>query len=414
MGDAQERVAVVLSGGGARGAYEAGVLSVLLPALDARNERPAVFVGSSAGAINAAAFASLNHLPPQKAAAESIRLWREVRHHSVYRLRPGTALLALAAPRWGRRRATGLLDSAPLAQTLAKAIDWDQLRANVDGGTASVGVVATACTTHRTSVFLDQAPGVPPPGRDDDRSIDYVAVRLQPRHVLASTAIPMLFPAVEIKESTCDDWYVDGGLRHNTPLKPALALGADRVVVIATDPAQPSTPPGGGRENRAPTIADGAVQVLYAVLADNMVEDLRTLARRNDESDAGGAGPDPIRWLFAGPGPDDAGLLGRLVGEVLAGRGGTDGRHRGLRRLTRRAAGRWLAMDPSRREVLSHLFFDADFIDAALRLGQRDAKRAIEKSGSELWTLGSGRPAPARSSGNHHDHRSNGVPTPLG
>lgn len=384
----REGVALVLAGGGARGAYEAGALSVLLPVLEARQQRPTIFLGTSAGAINATAFASLAHLDAKEASAIALERWRGVTARSVYRspLRAGLSSVLdspLGAP---RRHATGLLDTTPLLDTLGELVDWPQLHDNVRSGVVrSVGVVATTWATRQSTVFLEQPPQRSPPPFDGDRAIDYVATTLGPRHVLASCALPVIFPAVAItRPEMGHQWYIDGGVRLNTPIKPALSQRAERVVVVATspgllpEPAQPAPGP-------APGAVGGAAKLLSIVLDDRMLEDLRMMARRNEGSTPMGvAGDDDIPWLFVGPPSDDADHLTRLTGVVLA--GSDRGRPRpALNKLARRAVGQVLARDPARPELLSYLFFDREFIDEAISLGQRHARRALDAGGGLCW-----------------------------
>ena len=374
--------AVVLSGGGARGAYEAGVLSILLPALDGLDMRPDLFVGTSAGAINAVGFASLHHLGAAASSAAVLDLWREVHAGSVFRPPLRATLGRLTGRGDGRRRAGGLLDTAPLTPTLERLVAWDQLHANVDKG-ITVGVGATAAATRDSTVFVETRPGIRPPPRDDNRAITYVATPLEARHVLASSAIPVLFPAVEVQRpAAASGWYFDGGVRLNTQIKPATALGAERVLVVATASADPPSATRHSGASRPPGLAAGAAQLLYAMLDDRMVEDLRTLAKRNEPVADGAV----IPWLFGGPRRDHAGLLGRLVCEVLEGAGPAPRPWRGaLSTLARRQAGRFLAEDPDRGEVVSYLFFDAEFIEGAIRLGRRDAERSLGPDGAPVW-----------------------------
>ena len=119
------------------------------------------------------------------------------------------------------------------------------------------------------------------PSSDDDRPIDYVGVQMQPEHVLASSAIPVLFPAVRVQEpSGTGRWFLDGGLRLNAPLKPALSLDADCLVVVATHPIRDNTTTPEPNP-LPPDVDDILVQLLDIVLVDRMVEDLRTLNKIN-------------------------------------------------------------------------------------------------------------------------------------
>jgi len=383
--------AVVLAGGGSRGAYEAGVLSILLPALEAQGMRPDIYVGTSAGAINAVGFASLSHLGAEACSAAVLDLWKEVHAERVFRppVRAAAGKVVgklLRRPRG--RRAGSLLDTAPLGPTLDALIDWDQLHANVrDDLVAAVGVVATSSSTRHSTVFLEAAPRVTCPPADHNRAIVYVPTPLDAHHVLASSAIPVIFPAVEIQRpASAAGWYFDGGVRMNTPMKPAMALDANRVLVVATSPKDPPLGEPHSPTSPAPGLADGGAQLLYAMLDDRMVEDLRTLAERNEHPVAD---DEVIPWLFGGPGPDDAGGIGRLVCEVLAGRRAGPGRRRGpVSRLIRRRLARLLAGDSSRPELVSYLFFDEGFIEGAIELGRQDALKSLGPDGAPVWHTG--------------------------
>lgn len=377
------RFAVVLAGGGARGAYEAGVLSVLLPALEAQGMRADVFVGTSAGAINAVGFASFHHKGAVGASEEALDIWRDVHARAVFRGPLHTALGRLTGS--GPPHAGALLDTTPLTGTLTSVVDWDALHANIGAGgdnrLTAVGVVATSSSTRHSTVFLEGAPGLDCPEPDRNRAIVYVPTALDARHVVASSAIPVLFPAVEIERpEAAAGWYFDGGVRLNTPIKPALALGAKRVVVVATAPPDPPVGVAHTATSPAPGIAAAAAQLLYAMLDDRMVEDLHTLALRNQPGTAG----EVVPWIFGGPRGDDAGFLGRLVVEVLDGVG-TGRRRAPLATLTRRTLRRMLGTDPNRAELASYLFFDTDFMDGSIRLGQRDARRSLGPDGAPVW-----------------------------
>src|SRR4029453_19115548 len=180
------RVGLVAAGAGARGAYEAGVLSVLLPAIG-EDLRPTIFVGTSAGAINAALFASVAHLPVKQAAGEALDRWRGVHRDMVIKSVPQTVPLLLvqnAAALLGlARRPTSLLDTAPLRRSLKspKLLDWPQIHRNIrSGAVTALAVVTTEFKTGRTKVFYDGAPGTlkEVPKADDDRAVDYVRSRL--------------------------------------------------------------------------------------------------------------------------------------------------------------------------------------------------------------------------------------------
>lgn len=362
--DADDRpIAVVLAGAGARGAYQAGALSVILPALGA--EQPRFYLGSSVGAINAVACTAFSHLGPDAAMATMLDAWRSVRRRGVFTWSAATAARR-ALGRSGRRRPRGLLDSTPLHATLAGLFDWPQFHANVSEKRVwACGVVGTANSTHRSTVFLESRRGTGVPAGDALRGIEFRPAEITPVHVVASSAIPAIFPAVRLADDRGADWYVDGGVRLNTPIKPALMLGARRVVVVATDPTRP-TPPAG--PDRPPGIGAGIVDLLRAVLVDPMVEDLRTLVNENRKAGLGNARS--VEYVFAGPQRSDD--LIDVARSVL--------RSRRWYSPTRRVAG---SAELSR--LASYLLFDPEFIDGAIELGARDARRHVGADGRIVW-----------------------------
>jgi NTE family protein len=319
-------VGLVLAGGGARGAYEAGVLSVLLPELARQGARPTVLVGTSAGAINATLFASLAHLPAEEAAAVALDRWRSVHAQMVFRpawqTLPPLGVRYAAALAGSPDRLTGLLDTGPLGRTLASLLDWEQLRRNLQARTVdALAVVTTECETGRTKVFYQGAgqalAGVP--ATDDERAMDYHREDLTAEHIRASAAIPIAFPPVRLHGAPGSSWHMDGGVRLNAPLKPAIALGARRLVVVATDP--PFHRPSSDAVGRpAPSIQDATGQLLHGAMADRMIEDLIVLAKLNKLLASGSAGArsrsraavpgDPVR-VRRSRHPGDAGRHGR-------------------------------------------------------------------------------------------------------
>ncbi|MGY1690651.1 patatin-like phospholipase family protein [Geodermatophilus sp. SYSU D01105] len=382
---APQRVGMVIAGAGARGAYEAGALSVLVPRLAAAGVRPRVFVGTSAGAINATLLAAGAHLPADEQAAALLRVWRRIGPRDVF------GPLLVSTPRtagtWlaqrlgiGGVRLTGLVDTTPLSRTADAAVDWAQLRANVEGGDCqALAVVTTSGRTGRTVVFADLAPGRALPPADEDRALDYVAAPVGSPHVRASAAIPVVFPPVRVTEPPeRAGWYLDGGVRLNAPLKPALDLGCDAVVVAATHPDSYAVDPGTAHHDR-PDVDDALVMLLDAALVDRMVEDLRTLTRVNELVAAGGRGRSTGRPLSVVPhlfaGPPERATLSRLAADVYREHfTGLRGALRTLREPDLPLLAQLLGGDgPRRGDVLSYLLFDPEFIARAIALGQEHA-----------------------------------------
>lgn len=398
------RVALVLSGGGARGAYEAGACSVLIPALEERGESPTIFVGSSVGAINAAGLGAFWHLGPEKAIETGLEIWRQVDKDSV--IRP---ILAWQVPITALRYAGGvlslpkvrvpsLLDPEPLRKNLERWIDWRRLHRNVrEGRVHAVAVVATAARSGRTVVFVEgEDDTVLPAAARRSHVVSYVPCELGPDHVRASAAIPIFFPSVWVRAPRkAAGWYIDGGTRLNTPLKPALDLGADRIVVVGMDAVTEPEPDTPRKGEEPPDFGDGALHVLQGRLVDPMIEDVRMLGNTNvffgNGSRAANAyraarGKPPYRvvpYMFIAP--ERHGAIGSLATEVFKARYGSLTSLRGLRELAVlrgtdfRLLNRLIGDDsPTHGELLSYLFFDRDFIDELIKMGQNDARRWLE------------------------------------
>jgi NTE family protein len=158
-------VAVVLPGGGARGAYEIGALSVLLPALEARGERVSIWCGTSVGAINATALASLAHLSSKEQTAAALGLWRELRKGDVIARIAGIGGLRTLMRLLGHGlrvpglRFASLLDPSPLAESLDRWIEWPQLDGNIRAGLVSAACVIATSLASGDPVAATSRPG---------------------------------------------------------------------------------------------------------------------------------------------------------------------------------------------------------------------------------------------------------------
>lgn len=387
------RTGLVVAGAGARGAYEAGALTELLPRLSRRWAPPTVLVGTSAGALNVAALAGMAGEDPERASTELVARWASVRTDEVLAL-PSSAVRAglayagdlLGIPS-GLRRAAGLpdrltrlLDAERLRPLVERVVDWDRLHHAVARGTVdAVGVAATSASSGGTVLFVEAGPDVALPRYDPGRDIRYVRTRLGPDHLLASAAVPVLFAPRRI-EGPGAGWYVDGGVRLNTPLKPALRLGADRIGVVATTPALPD-PPAGPPPQRVPDVYSVAALALRIVLGAGVTEDLRTLRAVNRLVDSGDdTRHDRVGTWFAGPPPERSGELALRAAEV---RRRTYGGVRALRNPSLAVLEHLLGatvpdVDPTDgAELLSFLFFDPAFATAAAELGADHASTAV-------------------------------------
>jgi NTE family protein len=393
-----ERVGLVLSGGGARGAYELGALSALVPVLERRGQRPRIIVGTSVGALNAAYLAAAAHDGWENAVEAGCQLWRNIKYGDVLGSLVSARDLGLVlrfglefvgAPIGG---VPSLLDNSPLADTVKARVCFGRLAGNVQSGVIdTVAVAATSYETGRSVVFYDSS--VAPP-RDDKRAIDYAPTSLAAAHVRASAAIEALFPAVEVMEpAEMGGWYGDGGTSLNTPLKPALKFGAERLIVIGLN-STAGTPSAAAK--RPADFFDGAAQALQALLADQLAHDVATLATINQtvaarQPDAQGAQTGDERrvipYIFVAPRERFA--VGRLASEIYRQRYAGLG---GLRRAHNLALlGRLLDVprNLARSELFSYVCFAAEFADALIEQGRRDAEWWLEQDHDDWpWRLG--------------------------
>ncbi len=390
-----ERVGLVLAGGGARGAYEVGALSELLPRLDAE-ERPRVIVGTSVGAINAAYIAATADQPVNEALAQGCDIWRDMRWESALSPLVSFAQLRLvlrgAADALGIPGARGwsMLDPGPLRGTLDARVPFARIHHNVQSGQiAAAAVVATLSTTSLSVVFCDTEIELPP--TDDGRGITYErTTALSAEHVQASAAIPGAFPAVEITDPVgARGWYFDGGTRLNTPIRPALDLGAERLVIVALH--TPRLGATRGMPRGRPQILDGIAQLMQGVLVDPLVNDVQTLCTINESIAAGeitsGGALKQIPYILIAP--DEPNAIGELATRVYQRRYQGPGTFRRRRQSVGRV-GRLLDVsdDPLRGEMLSYLFFDEEFAQELIELGRSDARRWINSHHDlGLWQL---------------------------
>lgn len=270
---------LVLSGGGARGAYEVGVLEYIFSEfLDASGNPPKVDLisGTSVGAVNGAFVASsIGDVPSAIKHLASIWTELELPHVLGFGLRQAAGLYRVLLG--GSGQARGVFDPAPLSALVGRTVRWRQLRQNIrSGALRALTVSTTHVGTGQPVIFVDAAPGVGIP-----KSLGLHALvrraRIGQHHVLASAAIPLIFPPVEIG----DEIHCDGGLRLNTPMGPSVHLGMNRLLVIGL-----STPhPEGGRavkDGKYPGATYMLGKVLNAFLLDHVNTDLLEVQRIND------------------------------------------------------------------------------------------------------------------------------------
>lgn len=378
--------ALVLSGGGARGAYEAGVLKYVREELPPRiraNMHFDVICGTSVGAINSCFFASLNHMPEVQGEA-LVQMWKSLRIDGVYQI--GLREL-LNLPKFvfgsrgrgelddviGASRLGGLFNTSPMEDLVRRQIRWNNIQSNIASGDISaLALTATHVPTGTTHVFMQRSKPEALNWNTDTQVYPY-EVQLGPSHALASAAIPWIFPAVEIEGEV----YCDGGLKLNTPISPAIRLGADRLFLISLRAdAKTEEVKRAHRIDRYPSALFLLGKILNALMLDKTDYDLKRLERFNAFVDLKNKTINKtyrhIDNLVVRPSED----LGILASRRLR-MGGLAERVGGLvgRLLSRMAD----SVDDQGADALSYLLFDVEYANDLIELGMHDADAQRQK-----------------------------------
>jgi len=235
---AEKKIGLVLSGGGARGAYQAGVLKALFE-INGELKKPQQFkilTGVSAGAINSVHLASMAH-DPQQCIKKNIELWSTVNSKKVFRTDfPSLGKIGLEMVRdlsfgsiFKKKFFHSFLDTKPLEEYLAKHISFESIQKNIDEGLIdAVAVTATSYTTSQCISFFQGKDSISTWKRSRRRG---ERVKLGVEHIMASSSIPIFFPPVALDER----FFADGSLRNLAPLSAAIHLGAEKLFIVGVN-----------------------------------------------------------------------------------------------------------------------------------------------------------------------------------
>ncbi|TAH43955.1 MAG: patatin-like phospholipase family protein [Betaproteobacteria bacterium] len=365
MGDGGGRAALVLTGGGARAAYQVGVLSAIR---EIRGRRPGnpfpILCGTSAGGINAVALA-VHSANFDRAVRHVARIWRNFHIDQVYRVDP-VALFG-SGLRWASATFTGwaihqtphsLLDNSPLRTLLTRVLDYSAIdRAIKAGYLQAISVTASGYASGESLAFFEGSIDIQPWRRAHRMG---VRTQLGVDHLMATSALPLVFPAVRINR----EFFGDGSMRQLAPVSPAIHLGADRVLVIG---AGRIAEEGRQRAEGYPSPAQIAGHALSSIFLDTLAVDLERLERINQI--VGTMTPQQRRTMAAGLRPVETLVISpsQRIDTIAA-------RHRqevpSLLSAVLRGVG---AMRRDGSTLLSYLLFEPGFIRALMELGYADA-----------------------------------------
>jgi len=356
----QSRTALMLPGGGARGSYQVGVLKALAEYLPGPASSFRIIAGTSAGAINAAVMAS--HAGDfRHGIARLEHFWGNLRCNQVYRTgwlhNLGTGLHWLASMTLGGlgvANPKALFDNAPLGEMLQRELDTAGIERSIaEGWIDAVLVTASGYATSRAVTFFQ--------GRDDIPEWAMYRragqrARIEAFHLLASAALPLLFPAQQID----NEYYGDGGMRHTAPLSPPIHMGADRLLIIGTRDELQDPPP--SICSHYPSLGEIGGYLLDVIFMDYLNNDLARLRRINQtlelipDSERQATRLRHVDALLIQPSRDLREIANRHLHRIPA----------SVRTLLR-GIGAW---GPGR--LPSYLLFEAEFCRELMALGYKD------------------------------------------
>jgi NTE family protein len=367
-------LALVLSGGGARGAYQLGFLRVL--AREFPDVVPGILTGVSAGGINAAYLAARQE-PFADRVEDLTAVWAGLHIADVFRV--DVRDLAVRLVRWGGRLVSGgrwllrpsrsLVDTGPLRELLARMLNADGgpipgIARNLDDGSLrAIALTASSYTTGQSMTWVHTRHdcGIGTWERPQRKS---VTCEFRVDHVMASAALPFFFPAVEVEGA----WYGDGGIRLTAPLSPAVHLGARRIIAVSTRYARSREEADRPAVNGYPPPAQVAGVLYNAIFLDQLdadalqLQQVNNLVARLPESEREGLRH--IDLLMLRPSID----LGRLANEY------EPELPRAFRFLTRGLGTR----ETRSNDMLSLVMFQNDYVRRLIDLGESDATRRLD------------------------------------
>jgi len=385
---AREPVGLILTGGGARAAYQVGVLAGILDILDPGRSSDFVnpfdiICGSSAGAINAAAMACRAD-EPHRAIDGLESLWGNLHTGEVYHadaarlLRTGLRWFAMLAIGWmlpelRDRQPRSLLDNQPLGELLSSTLDFKRLQQNLSAGQLqALAITATAYTTGEHLTFY-QSHGVIKPWQRSLRQA--VPCNIGVDHLLASSSIPFIFPAQAMLVRGQTQWCGDGSMRQLAPMSPAIHLGAEKIVVIGTGYRDDTHPEERGINPKYPTLAQIGGHALSNIFLDSVSMDVERMQLINEllallpENGLQSQSLRPVSTFVVTP--------SRSLDEIATAH--LDQLPRAARTLFRVLGVSSASRATTGGALVSYLLFEASYTQELIRLGRADSLSRAEE-----------------------------------
>ncbi len=363
------KVGLILTGGGARAAYQVGVLRAIAEMLPdpARNPFP-VICGTSAGAINAASLAvSAAHYSEGVRELEAV--WSNFHVNQIYRSdlmgvlgNSARCLSSLWSSDSGRRQAASLLDNSPLEVLLKHRLPFRGIQRSISSGALhALGITAWGYTSGQSVTFYQGAKDILPWKRAQRVG---VPAHIGVNHLVASASIPFIFPATKLNR----EYFGDGSMRQMAPISPALHLGAERVLIIGVHKAIDASPKR-VQVTCYPPLAQIAGHVMSSIFVDSLDVDLERLHRINKTIDL--IPPETLKENISPLKP----VVSMMISPSVEINDIALQHAMALPRVMRflyRAVG---AMGPNGSTLLSYVLFEASFCQALIDLGYADTMR---------------------------------------